>query len=338
MRYATNPGMGLLTKLVIGASVSVVVAVGGLATLWLLGVVELPFLKKTAEPSHEGMIPMPTSGDNIPMYTKVTPENLYEPKTTSLKVTWFKPEEVRPNHLTRLEQVLGRVLKRDKPAGKVFTEEDFFPKGTHEGMVAGIPPGKVALTLEVEKIKGVAGFRAGDHLDVVGALALDDKKSSGASGLVTPVGFGLPAPKHASVKVLVQNGVIVSPVTLRQVPVTTNSLMSGQQTKTRPVQELVIAVDRTEVAGLSEALALNAEVTAVARSGRPDDPGAASLTPDLPPPKFDVVETMVGAKRRFMVFTDGGAASIPAGPPSADKKADDKPAAAGPPADAPLSP
>ena len=88
----------------------------------------------------------------------------------------------------------------------------------------------------------------------------------------------------------------------------------------RPVQEVVIAIDPEEVARLTEAMAVEARISIVPRSGRPDDP-ADSETPDLYPvspftgpglgasssihsaapgenaPAFAVVETIMGQKR-----------------------------------------
>jgi hypothetical protein len=64
--------------------------------------------------------------------------------------------------------------------------------------------------------------------------------------------------------------------------VTQSTLTQGLVTRNRPVQELVVAVDPEEVARLTEALAVNAEIACVPRSGRPDDP-VDSHTPDLQP-------------------------------------------------------
>lgn len=89
----------------------------------------------------------------------------------------------------------------------------------------------------------------------------------------------------------------------------------------RPVQEVVIAIDPEEVSRLTEALAVDARISMIPRSGRPDDP-IDSTTPDLlpvspfaapgsgtlaptesdfatepPASPFSVVETIMGRKR-----------------------------------------
>ena len=69
---------------------------------------------------------------------------------------------------------------------------------------------------------------------------------------------------------LVQDGVVVSPVTARNVPTMTSSLMKARAPATMPVEEIVIAVAPEEVAPLDEAMDLKHEITCVARSGLPE--------------------------------------------------------------------
>ena len=81
---------------------------------------------------------------------------------------------------------------------------------------------------------------------------------------------------------IVQNATIVEPIKTRGVPIYQTTLTEGAALRTRPVQEAVIAVDPDEVAPLTEALAVDAALTTVPRSGRPDDP-PNSRTPDSRP-------------------------------------------------------
>src|SRR5207249_3734084 len=85
--------------------------------------------------------------------------HLANPETRQLNVMWMPKELVPPGVLVNLADVLGRVLDHDKPAGYVFTEEDFMPKGTRAGLVAGIPPGKRSMTIEAVKLDGIFGLR-----------------------------------------------------------------------------------------------------------------------------------------------------------------------------------
>jgi hypothetical protein len=88
--------------------------------------------------------------------------------------------------------------------------------------------------------------------------------------------------KQATVRVVVQSGDVVQAMTTRMVPVANNTLVSGLVVRTKPVQEVVIAVRPGEVAHLTEALAVGAEISCVPRSGRPDDP-RDSITPESQP-------------------------------------------------------
>jgi hypothetical protein len=124
--------------------------------------------------------------------------------------------------------------------------------------------------------------------------------------------------KQATVRVLVQNGQLVEPLTNRAVPITANSFTQGRVTRTKPIQEYVIAVDPQEVVLLTQAIAVKAQINAVPRSGHPDDP-EDSRTPDLAPwypygglagtgdsvsetfgkiPKLTMVETIAGHRKQ----------------------------------------
>lgn len=134
------------------------------------------------------------------------------------------------------------------------------------------------------------GLQPGDRFDVVSALPVKtDQHDLGKTALGGPFGilFQLDAKlsnvfKQASIRVLVQNGVAVTAVLTRQEPKAYSSLTQGTRTPNIPVQEIVIALDPQEVAPLTEAMALEAEIIVVPRSGRPEDP-TDSVTPESEP-------------------------------------------------------
>jgi hypothetical protein len=88
--------------------------------------------------------------------------------------------------------------------------------------------------------------------------------------------------KQATVRLLVQNGAVVEPLSARQIPVYATTMTQGAITRMRPIQEVVIAIAPGEVARLTEAMAVDATISAVPRSGQPDDP-KNSVTPELSP-------------------------------------------------------
>jgi Flp pilus assembly protein CpaB len=268
-----------------------------------------------------GKIAVPMSARAIPSYTQVSRSDLFDPKG-KLAVIYLSRAELSPRILTGVHQVIGRVLKDEKPAGYVFTEDDFLPKGTRPGLVAGIPAGKRAMRLEADQVKGLHGLAAGDRFDLVATIPIDPKavqnslKTGGVyGGQLTAEATLANVQKQATVRVIVDDGTIVQPPTVRQAPQTSRTLTQGTVVRTRPVQEVVIAVDPDEVAALTEALAVGAQVLCVPRSGRPED-GAASPTAERRPrspftgnrdgadsfglPKsFTVVESISGTKRQL---------------------------------------
>jgi hypothetical protein len=222
--------------------------------------------------------------------------------------------------LTSVRDVTGRVLRHDKQAGYVFTESDFFPPGTRPGLTAGIPPGKRALRVEAEKIPGLVGLQVGDRFDLVATVPVEvDDRDLDALGtgpyaeqLALEARFRNLA-SQAQVRVIVQAGVIVSPVETREIPISSASLTRGVTTSTRPVQEVVIAIDPSEVAPLNQALGLDAEIVCTPRSGHPEDP-QDSITPGLEPTSpfspgggsdggsaLEMVEVIRGGEREVLV-------------------------------------
>jgi Flp pilus assembly protein CpaB len=305
------------------------VCLGGIAyLLWQNGTISLPFLHAVRavandDPSQHGMVAVPISARVIPAYTKVSRDDLWDAANTRLSVTWLPPDQLAPGMLREPKDVLGRVLDHEKPAGYIFTEGDFLPRGTRPGVVGGIPPGKRAVRIEASVVPGLFGLAPGDRFDLISTLAIDTKTQdlshinvAGNYGPQIAMQASLAnALKRATVKVIVQNGVVVTPVTTRQVPFTVNSLTQGTLLRSRPVQEILVAVDPKEVAPLTEAIAVKAEIMCVPRSGRPDDPGD-SVTPELPPntglgmlpgngnssklfPDLTLIETVNGTKREM---------------------------------------
>ncbi len=295
-----------------------------LAALFAFGVLDLSRFRSN-EPSTEGLVAVPTPAAVIPAYTRIRRDHL-----------WDRAQQQAGRDLSAAaggdEGNAGEHHRRPRPrarsrerAGYVFTETDFLPPGTREGLVGGIPAGKRAIRISADKVEGLYGLLTGDRFDIVATIPI----SAGRTGGQT-FNFGGPYSqevalqaqlsnwdKQATVRVIVQSAVIVEPMATRGVPTVQTSLTDGAATRTRPVQEVVIAVEPHEVALLTEAMAVDAALTTIPRSGRPDDP-VDSTTPDLRPTSpfstagdggvdsrlspeegddFAVVETIMGQKR-----------------------------------------
>ena len=315
-----RPGASPTFSVPVIALITVSALIVVLGILVALGVLDFSRFR-SQEPSTAGLIAVPTPAMTIAAYTRVQRDHLWDRSRNRLAVIYLPPKAVTPEMLTNIGQVIGRVLDHDKAPGYVFTQSDFLPPGTREGIVGGIPAGKRAVRISADKVDGLFGLHAGDRFDLLATLPIDANRSGGQGlGVGGPYGqeIALEAQlsnwnKQATVRVIVQNATIVEPMKTRGVPIYQTTLTEGSALRTRPVQEVVIAVDPDEVAPLTEAMAVDATLTTVPRSGRPDDP-PNSQTPDLRPfspfaapgssargsrdsAGFTTVETIMGTRR-----------------------------------------
>jgi len=313
-----------LGKLLLVAGIVLVSGAATVGTLWALGI-DLAFWRRGPQ-ILPGSVAVPVSAQVIPAYTKLTRVHIVDRETRQVKYIYLPRGAVTQDMLTDFKKILGRVLNHEKPADYAFTEKDFLPEGTRPGLVAGIPSGKRSLTLEAGKLAGVFGLKVGDHVDLVATVPFDSSKGGGriaglAGTLATQTQMAA-MEKRARVRPLAQDAVIVSPVTTRNKPTTSSSLTGGTQVRSVPVQEIVIAVDPQEVAALSEAIATHAEITCVARSGLPDDPGQAVKTPGADPlSEMKVIDSISGKNRQALVFSSGDSRLITDGAPAANEAA-----------------
>lgn len=236
----------------------------------------------------EGRVRVFVSGREIPAYEKVIRDDLWNAGINDWAQTDVDESLVESaGVLVKASDIVGRVLSHTKAKGYVFTEKDFLPEGTRPGLSAGVPAGKRALRIDVDKVHGIVGLQPGDRFDMVSALSLDGTSTDRPeltglySGLVRRQAQ-MSNYRRARVQVLVQNGVVVTPLQTRQIPMTNTSLTRGTTVRTIPVQEMVIALAPEEVAPFMEALSVEAQITCLARSGRPDDV-LDSLTPASEP-------------------------------------------------------
>jgi Flp pilus assembly protein CpaB len=306
----THPGynaprrqLSLISLLLLLFLAVVLIGGGTFASLWAMGLINLPTVGNDANLSRKDKVPVLMAGQDIPAYTRVTRDHLINPETKEAANFWLAEEQIPPGVKRNLQEIAGRVLRHDKRAGFFFTEDDFLPPGTRPGLVAGIPVGKRSITLDATKIGGVAGLRTGDRFDIVASLTPSGKTNAPSFQRAV---LGAPPRRAESkpvVKVVVDNGAVVLPVYLRGVPTTTHS-MSGQQTTTKPVQEIVLAIAPHEVPLLTEMVAAGATLTAVARSGLPDDTQESRVSIEVEPePPAQVIDVIKGNKRDQVILS-----------------------------------
>lgn len=317
-------------------STAVVGLIGILALLWALGFLELGFLPPPSAfarerpedliPDRTGQVSFVRAGRALEAYHKISEADLV--------VTWVNGAAVKPPLIAgeNAYQLVGRVLRAHKVPGNALTEDDLFPPGTREGLVAGIPPGKRAMRIDAAKIRGVHGLNLCDCFDVVATMAIDPKELSDVKlGGVYADQLAIEAgvtnwKKQATVKVIVQNGLVVQPVASRLGAEASRSVVGGARVQQKAVDEIVIAVAPEEVAPLTEALAVGADLTCVPRSGHAAEAGGG-ITPSLTPrtpfssaaradgdgvllfQPLTVIESIAGSDRKVVAVprNDGGA-------------------------------
>lgn len=269
---------------------------------------------KSAVP--EGMVAVPLSARPIAAFTTLLKDDLTDPKTRKPKFIYVDEADaaIRGFFTSELD-LAGRVTAQDLPTGHVFTESDFLPVGTPAGLAGGIPAGKRAFVVDEEKVRGVAALSRGQRFDLVASRPVELPKSGGSgSRLLTAAGAPANLQRHATTQVVVDDGVVVVPA-----PQATTD-------KERKSSEVILAISPEEVSTLSEMLALDVELTAVARSSQRGDSGAALIVKDNHPlANARTLEAMVGTRRETMVFVPGGATlsqAVVAGNVSAEERRD----------------
>ncbi len=277
--------------------------VGGVAaigTIMLVGDVKLPFLGKTVEAKDKkkeedlaGKIPVPLLMRTIPAYTAVTLDDLKDPATGKVRVTHIDPAKAEERgFLVKVDEVVGRVMARDKEPGYAFKETDFLPKGTRPGPTAGLEPNTRGMWINVNKIAGLRGLKRNDRFDLL-AVKYAPSKARSDSGL-SPAAVAAQAEQgmwDASNRVLAQNAKIVVPFPL-----------PGAKSSSRDKEEVFIQVADSEADPLTDALAVNAQITCFSRSSRPG--GDESPLPTPPPPApVESIEVISGGKSSVHVVS-----------------------------------
>ena len=268
---ATNP----LTRILMGTGILVG---GGLLTYAGLSYFGLINTQKTgpAKSDHKGLVRVYKSQRDLTALSKVTREDVVNRSRGDEAYFWMTPAKVKanPDWILNHNQIIGRVLAKNKEGDLIFTEKDFLPEGSRTGISAGVPEGKQGFFVEAEKIPGLELLKMGDKFDLLASLPEEaQEKPEAEYGLLAggiKVRGGKPIPL-SGVRLLVQDAQMVAITRGRDM--TTQSVMNlpKQDPKTRRKDDAIqitIAIDPEEVVPLTQALAAERAIHCVARSGR----------------------------------------------------------------------
>ena len=243
-----------------------------LVALFMLGY--LSPLHRAANP-NAGKIAVPRSIRPLKAYAKVTREDVYDLQQGEESYFWMAPERVKTNPAWKIQpgDVIGRVMARDKRPGFVFTEKDFLPEGAREGIVGGIPPGKRAMVVRAEDVRGLEFLQQGDRFDLFATLSARSQRDVIAPAVTSPSeqdqftggtrppeAAAIDLQKRLGIKLLVRNGVIIE----RRARASSGRTASS-------AWDVTIAVAAEEVMALTHALGIKHEIFTAARSGHPDE-------------------------------------------------------------------
>jgi Flp pilus assembly protein CpaB len=266
-------GLGFWLMLVV---LSLLFLAGAGGTLWALGYF------RPVPVNRDGQVAFPALARSVKAFEVISREDVINPESKQLNVVWFPESQASPSMLRDLGEIVGRVLARDKQPGYVLTEADFLPKGTRPGLTAGIPPGKRAVTILVERVPGLELLRQGDAFDLMAVLPPRKEALSNVEQAVLLGGVKPPdtragqLARQTGVKPLVVAGAMVA-LTQGKSQSTGGAqgltvLAAGSRTsRGGPGVQATVAVDPDEVIPLTEALGSDVKLYCVGRSGRPSD-------------------------------------------------------------------
>ncbi|WP_182865119.1 hypothetical protein [Stieleria mannarensis] len=270
--------------------------------------------QQTEVPEHEneleGMIAFPAAAVEIKAYQRITAKDLAEPRTGEPRRYYFRPETVSENWISSVDQLWGRVVRRDIDPGYIFSESDFLPPDSvirevaayerieaddladpsfndYVGRVVAndLLPGQRIRETDLLPATAAPGIAGGIPTDKMAVTVTADQINGIASlsrgdrfDIIGSAPFDLSQELGGNIQLA---GGVASVMAGKAV----NSVIATEAVVVQHVDSSVtLAIRPDEVAALTKALALKTPVFTIARSGRPNDPTVDELsTPALPP-------------------------------------------------------
>ncbi len=232
------------------------------------------------KPSREGRVAVPRTLMSLKAFEKVRREDVYDRKLADESYFWLPKETVdkNPDWVTDLDQIINRVMARDKGKDFVFKKSDFLPEGSRTGIIAGVPEGKQGFFLDVEKIPGLRFLKQGDRFDLIASLPKTSEESATEYGILmggVKVRGNKPIPVDG-IRLLVKGGYLVALTTDRSMTTQgglelSNASGSGRVSAGRREERVAIAIDPEEAIPLTQALGDELKIHMVAQSGQAID-------------------------------------------------------------------
>ena len=242
---------------------------------------------KSLEQKLAGMVAFPATSRPLKAFSRITPDDLADPDTGELRKYYFKTDAAHGEWMTSVNDLVGRVVSRDVSAGYIFSPNDLLPADSAEGISGGVPAGRMALSVDLETIKGLGGLGRGARFDLLASVPFKPGEAFAVLGSSVEVSGG--AISQTELNDRARNTVLAEGAMIVGV---------NEQTAT-------IAVQPSEVAAIAKAITLETSMYVLVRpSGldpRADVPSELKSEPS-PIGRLTVVEDIVGGQRTVRVF------------------------------------
>lgn len=291
--------------------------------------------KKDPNALKDGYVWVFRAGRDLRAYQAVVNDDLFEVRGGKLdlaKYQWPKDRVEKDGVyvVDRIAELRGRVLKSDKLKGFVFSEGDFYEKGTKPGFTAGIPEGYQGIRLELGAVKGLPGLTKDDRFDVIAVIEKDDKKKAKPTKRSEKLdsfnkkreellGLEEEEEEDSWTEQVVSNGIVVTGTLVRSEMQETSSLMNGTRSTAVGRQEMLVAIKREECAKFVEMLGTKTKLFCLPYSGRAEvmkelkaGDAPASAGPliaqeeeeDEDRPEYGMIEQLKGSSRSVELVVD----------------------------------
>ena len=252
-----------------------------------------------AEPAPSGPVTVPVLVREVPAFSELSEADFRDSVSQHIRYGSASLAEVnRRGIVPNLSDLIGRVVKRAMPVGRMIVEADLLPRGAPPGITGAIGPDREAMGIDAAKIMGVENLRAGDRLDLLASFDLSQEQERKeterlADGTVRVIESRMSATRatrlstEASLGGRAEHWYIAIDAEL-VVPVgTIVNPPLGTVPTDKEKSQVVVAVNSRDVPALAQALAAkNIVLTALARpAGRG---GAPADKPVAPPGKLVV--------------------------------------------------
>jgi Flp pilus assembly protein CpaB len=135
----------------------------------------------TTSPSAAASVAAPVEVQNALFARRKIEKNTKFDEMKILELVELKkdiPKDQLPKEgvVSRFEELKGRIALEDIQKGEVIIASRFATPGEIGGVSYHIPDGFRAVTLRIDKVKGVGGFiQQGDFVDILGSFSMDGK-------------------------------------------------------------------------------------------------------------------------------------------------------------------